>query len=123
MLGEITKLARNKNITAGTFQAIGTLRRAVLGYYDFRQKKYLYATVDKNVELVSAMGNFSIKDDLPFPHIHISVSDENGNVLGGHLSDGSIVNVCEFYISPVGDESLVRKYDGETGLSLYEKNL
>jgi predicted DNA-binding protein with PD1-like motif len=122
MFVEITKLAREKNITAGTFQAIGTLRRAALGYYDFAERKYIYTTIDKNLELISAIGNFSIKDGLPFPHIHISVSDENGNMFGGHLGEGSIANVCEFYISPVEDESLVRKYDEATGLSLYEKN-
>jgi uncharacterized protein len=48
----------------------------------------IHKSWDEHLEIVSCQGTVSIHD----PHIHISVSDINGHVWGGHLKDGCIVN-------------------------------
>ena len=50
---------------------------------------------EKDYEIVSIMGTIS-KDGV---HIHISFADDTGKVVGGHLSDGCIINTtCEVSI-------------------------
>lgn len=65
-----------------------------------------------NFEIVSVTGTLS-EDGV---HIHISVSDELGNTLGGHLKDGCIVNTTAEIVIKVFDEiKLNREYDNNTG--------
>jgi len=63
-------------------------------------------------EIVSATGTLS-EDGV---HIHISVSDEQGNTIGGHLKDGCIINTtAEVGITIFDNIKLKREYDKDTG--------
>lgn len=63
-------------------------------------------------EIVSVTGTLS-KDGV---HIHISVSDENGNTIGGHLKDGCIIDTtAEVCLLEFEDIKFSRKYDKNTG--------
>lgn len=63
-------------------------------------------------EIVSATGTLS-EDGV---HIHISVSDEKGNTIGGHLKDGCIINTtAEIVLLEFKEIKLKREYDLETG--------
>lgn len=65
-----------------------------------------------NYEIVSLMGTIS-KDGA---HLHISFSDINGNVLGGHLNSGCLINTtCEICILELEKYDLSREYDEKTG--------
>lgn len=67
---------------------------------------------DGRFEIVSITGTLS-EDGV---HIHISVSDELGNTIGGHLKDGCIVNTtAEIAIEVFDDIKLKREYDENTG--------
>lgn len=49
-------------------------------------------------------------------HLHISVSDDKGNCLGGHLLDGNIVNTtCELVLGKLEDYDSRRIFDKKTG--------
>ena len=63
-------------------------------------------------EIVSITGTLSLDG----VHIHISVSDENGNTIGGHLKDGCIVNTtAEVVLHSFNDVQFNREYDESTG--------
>lgn len=63
-------------------------------------------------EIVSITGTLS-KDGV---HIHISVSDETSNTIGGHLKDGCIVNTtAEICLLEIEQIEFKREYDSETG--------
>lgn len=63
-------------------------------------------------EIVSITGTLSLDG----VHIHISVSDENGNTIGGHLKDGCIVNTtAEVVLHSFNDVQFSREYDEGTG--------
>lgn len=67
---------------------------------------------DGRFEIVSITGTLS-EDGV---HIHISVSDEAGNTIGGHLKDGCIVNTtAEVVIKVFEDIKLKREVDENTG--------
>ena len=66
---------------------------------------------ERDYEIVSIMGTIS-KDGV---HIHISFADDTGKVVGGHLSDGCIINTtCEVSIIKSDKYRLSREYDEET---------
>ena len=49
-------------------------------------------------------------------HIHVSFADEEGVTIGGHLSDGCIVNTtCEVCIIEIDNYKMNRVFDEETG--------
>ena len=63
-------------------------------------------------EIVSATGTLT-EDGV---HIHISVADELGNTIGGHLKDGCIVNTtAEIVLNTFDNIKLKRQYDETTG--------
>lgn len=63
-------------------------------------------------EIVSVTGTLS-EDGV---HIHISISDEQGNTLGGHLKDGCIVDTTAEVVLEIFDGiKLKREYDEKTG--------
>jgi len=114
----ITELAKNKGIEAGSFTAIGALKRAKLGYYDQRSQEYREIRIDSPHEMASCMGNVSLKDGEPFTHAHVVLADETGNTKAGHLLEG-IVFAAEVHLRQLEGPRLERKYDELTGLSLW----
>lgn len=62
-------------------------------------------------EIVSLMGTLS-EDDV---HLHLSVSDEEGKTIGGHLKNGCIVNTtAEICILALDDYKFTREFDENT---------
>lgn len=114
----ITELARSKGIKAGSFTAIGALKRARLGYYDQKNHEYREMKIDSPHEIASCMGNVSLKDGEPFIHAHVVLADEVGNTKAGHLFEG-IVFAGEVHLRQLEGPGLERKYDEVTGLSLW----
>ena len=54
----------------------------------------------------------------PFSHTHITFSDTNYNVFGGHLFDAQISATGEFKID-ILDSKIDRKFSNEIGLNLW----
>lgn len=71
-----------------------------------------YLEVEEDFEIVSLIGTVSNGN----AHIHISLSDEIGNVIGGHLCPGTIVNTtCELVLGVLEDYESTREDDVDTG--------
>ncbi|MBI5228807.1 DNA-binding protein [Candidatus Micrarchaeota archaeon] len=118
LLETITHAAEKSHITAGFFILVGTLKKANLGFY--RKGKYETIKIDGPVEIVSCMGNISLKEDKPFAHAHISVSNEKGEVTGGHVMSGcTIAATGELVLIEAADARLLRKLDKKTQLFLW----
>jgi hypothetical protein len=118
LVRSITELARSKGVEAGSFTAIGALKRARLGYYDQRSHAYREMMIDMPHEMASCIGNVSLKDGEPFVHAHVVLADEAGNTKAGHLFEG-IVFAAEVHLHQLEGPILERKYDEVTGLSLW----
>jgi predicted DNA-binding protein with PD1-like motif len=118
LVQSITELARSRGIEAGSFTAIGALKRARLGYYDQKNHEYREIKIDSPHEMASCTGNISLKDGEPFAHVHVVLADEAGNTKAGHLLKG-IVFAAEVHLRQLKGPKLGRKYDELTGLSLW----
>ncbi|MDD5688461.1 MAG: DNA-binding protein [Elusimicrobia bacterium] len=116
----IISICKRKKINSGVVFFIGAVQKATLGYYHQNTKKYKKIFLNKPLEIVSGMGNISFKNKKHFLHAHISLSDKNGKVFGGHLFSPTIIFVCEVFILRE-NKKLSRGFDKQTGLFLWQK--
>jgi len=117
LLEAITQQTTQSGITAGFFQLIGTLKEAKLGFY--RHGEYETIQIPGPLEIVSCLGNVSVKEKETIVHAHIAVADETGAVFGGHLLPGCPISVTgELVLVETPDAKLERKWDEKTKLHL-----
>ncbi len=120
LLGLLTSICGRENVTHGEVRAIGALTQARLGYYNQVAREYKEITVPSPCEIVSLVGNISLKDGRPFVHAHLAVAGATGRVLGGHLLEGCLVFAGEYVIRELEVSPLLeRAYDEATGLALW----
>jgi len=117
----LTAVAHEENIRAGRITGIGAVTHAVVSYYDQASRKYGSVDIDHGMEILSLVGNISIKDGKPFVHAHITLADHDGRAFGGHLMPGTLVFVFEVFIDVFKGEDLVRTPHEETGLALWQR--
>jgi len=122
LYGALADYCLKNKIKSGLIIAVGALKNAKLSYYDQSKKVFLPKNINKPLEILSCLGNVSLKDGQPFVHVHLTVSDKTGRVYGGHLEKGSVVFACECAILETSGELLNRKFDKLTGLSLWDFN-
>jgi len=117
LLETITLVAAKSKIRAGFFILIGTLKSARMGFY--QDGKYTPIEMQKPLEIVSCLGNISMKEGKPFPHAHLAVSDDGGRVFGGHAMHGCIIGAtAELVIVEAVGLKITREPDEITKLSL-----
>ena len=116
---EIISYCQKENIEAGAIiSAVGCISHLHIRLAEAKE----YIDKEECYEIVSITGTVS-KDDV---HIHISVADNTGKTIGGHLKDGTIVDTtCEVVIYELKDYIFSREPDAETGydeLSIKKSN-
>jgi len=117
LLEAVTQVATKSKISAGFFFLIGTLKSAKLGFY--RDGRYLPVDMQQELEIVSCLGNISIKEGKAFPHAHLAVSDETGRVFGGHAMSGCTIGAtAELVLVEAQGLKMTRQLDKTTNLSL-----
>jgi predicted DNA-binding protein with PD1-like motif len=110
---EIQKIAKENNIQAGVIlSAVGSLRESKIRVPVINgEVKYI---TPANLEIDNLHGTVSINGS----HLHISVSDIEGTVMGGHVKDGCIIRTtCELVIGILDDTVFTREADSGTGFN------
>ncbi len=96
---------------------VGSLRSLTIR---FANKSNL-TVLDEKFEIISLAGTISQHE----AHLHISISDGEGKMLGGHLAEGSLIyTTCEIVIGILDDVVFKRELDSTTGykeLKIYRK--
>lgn len=110
---EIERIVLENNIQAGIIlAAVGGLQKAVLRLSKLANGEHPVKTIEGPLEIVSCTGTLS-KEGC---HIHLSVSDREGNCYGGHLKKGSTVFVTiELVFGVFEDVVYKRIFDEQTG--------
>ncbi|MFZ5652146.1 MAG: PPC domain-containing DNA-binding protein [Bacillota bacterium] len=132
LLQTLTSLCTEANIRLGNLQAIGTVSKAVVGFYLQEAREYVTLDYNYHQEIISLQGNISIREGIPEIHAHVALSDGRGKLYGGHLLEGTVVFSCEYIISEYipeiadvmedsEDTTFTRSYDEETGLFLWPR--
>jgi hypothetical protein len=118
LLKAVTQTAEKAGVKAGFFLLVGSLKRAKMGFY--HKGRYEHIELTEPLEIVSCMGNVSVREDKPFIHAHIAVSNRKGEVFGGHvLPDCIIAATGELVLFEAVGVDLKRELDAKTGLYLW----
>jgi predicted DNA-binding protein with PD1-like motif len=109
LLGELEAVVSQKNIEAGcVLSAVGSLTHATLR---LANQEY-YSEYNGHFEIVSMTGTVSIHGS----HLHTSISDENGNTIGGHLVPGcKVYTTAEMVLGIIDDVVYKREIAEDSG--------
>jgi len=109
LFDEIESVVMEKNIVAGcVLSAVGSLTHATLR---LANRDY-YSEYEGHFEIVSMTGTVSVHGS----HLHISISDEEGKTIGGHLVAGcQIYTTTEMVLAIFEDVVYMREYAEDSG--------
>jgi len=119
LVAELQNFVVEEGITLAWISGVGAVARANLRYYNQEEKSWLDIDLDKNLEVISLLGNISLLNGEPIVHVHITLSDEEGRCYGGHVGPGTIVFNMEILLDTLTGPSVIRKLDADTGLTLW----
>ena len=122
LLLTLKRFCDENEITQGTLIVIGAVQQATVGYYDQEAREYRANSFNQPMEVVSCSGNISLLEGKPFVHAHIVLADSEGKpAAAGHLMEDTIIFAGEAFVQELIGEPLVRKFDEQTSLSLWEE--
>ena len=111
------KIAAAENVKLASINGIGACSKIEMGYIDLNIKEYIFKTFEGNLEILQATGNITLKDGEPFPHIHISVANNECKAFGGHLNEATISATFEGVMQII-DHEIHREFNEDLGLAL-----
>lgn len=106
---EIINFVKKNNIRAGfILTGVGSLTRATLRMADTN----IIKDFEKKFEINSLSGTLSLDG----AHLHISVSDETGKEIGGHVKKGCLIYItAEIIIGEIENTKFSREFNKKTG--------
>jgi uncharacterized protein len=117
VVSTLEAFAREHEITAARFTAIGAFSEAKLGYFDWERKEYEEVPLAEQVEVLTLAGDVALKDGEPSVHAHVVLGKRDATAHGGHLLEARVRPTLELVLveSPA---HLRKEHDPETGLAL-----
>ena len=115
------EIFENEDVKSAWISGIGAVENVEIGSYNLKNKKYDRMKLEGIYELTSLTGNLSYKENQPFMHLHVNLSDHECKAYGGHLFNADIGIAGEFFINIIDIHSK-RVYDENIGLHLIEFN-
>ena len=99
LIASLADFCGKRGIGAGTFTGIGSCRRAELGFFDPKKKKYAFKTFRGPREIASLLGNISVMDGRPFVHAHAVLGRRDFRAISGHLREAEILAAGEVILT------------------------
>jgi len=108
--------AKDHNLSASHFTAIGAFSEVTLGYFQWEKKEYKKIPVKEQVEVLSMAGDITLQDGEPKVHAHVVLGKSDGTAHGGHLIEARVRPTLEVIVveSP---KHLQRKYNPDVGFA------
>lgn len=119
VLDGLKQVATEFKLTASHFTAIGAFQEVTLGFFDLAGKRYKKTVIREQVEVLSLIGDISLKDADPQIHAHVVVGKDDCTTLGGHLIHGLVRPTLEVILTE-SPSHLHREFNAEFGLPLIQ---
>lgn len=122
VIAGLKQAAREYNLAASHFTAIGAFSELVVGFFNAETKEYQQTSIHQQMEVLSLIGSVSLLKAEPQLHAHIVVGLSDATTRGGHLMRGIVRPTLEVVLveSPV---HLRRQFDPGAGLPLIDLGL
>ncbi len=113
----VNDFCRKENLTLGSLSGLGAVDSAKLGLYSIEKQEYIVNEFKGEYEITSLVGNITAKDGVPYIHMHMTISDITGAVVGGHLSEARVAVTCEIVIQ-TAEGTIERAPDPVIGINM-----
>ena len=117
VLAGLLDFARKHHLRGARFTAIGAFSDVMLGYFEWDRKDYKRIPVAEQVEVLSLIGDVTVKDGEPQVHAHVVAGKSSGAAVGGHLIAAHVRPTLEVMLTE-SPEQLVREMDADSGIAL-----
>src|ERR1700720_3185937 len=119
IMSGLTEFAVHEKLVAGQFTAIGALESARFGWFDRAQNAYRNIPIDRQVEMISLIGDVGLVNGVPQIHAHGAVGFPDGQVHGGHMLEAIVWPTLELFFTAYSTP-LIKTHDAETSLFLFD---
>lgn len=109
-------IAKKENVKLASVSGIGATDDFEVGIFDLDKSEYNRIKFEGNHEINALIGNITLKDGEPYLHLHITATNRDGKVVGGHLFDGTISLTAEIFIN-TQNAGLERRFDENLGIN------
>lgn len=116
---KLKEISLKENIKLASVYGLGATDDFTIGIFSVSKKDYKERNFKGEFEILSIIGSISTLDGEYYPHLHISASNGDGNVFGGHMKSARISVTCELTINII-DGIVDRQKDPETGINIYK---
>jgi len=91
LIDYLKSVSNQIGVKRAAVMAIGSLKKAKVGYLNVSTGKYEAIDLDEFLELVSALGYiYTTSDGVTNVHVHVTLGRRNGSTVGGHLIEGVV---------------------------------
>ena len=117
VIESLLRLLRSEGIGYAAVTGLGGVRHVRLSYWNSETRQYEQHDIEEQLEVVSLIGNATMKDGEPFLHLHISLGRRDLSMFGGHFNDAVAHPTLEVWLQP--EEVAVHRFvDDASGLAL-----
>ena len=115
----LTAFAKEHDVSAAHFTAIGAFSEVRLGYFQRDKKDYKEIPVHEQVEVLSLIGDIALEKAEPKVHAHTVLGAADGSTRGGHLLEAKVWPTLEVVLTR-SPKHLRKKVDPDVGLALID---
>ena len=119
VMEQLQRFAKENDLTASNFTAIGAFSDARIGFFDLRNEDYEAIAINEQVEVLSLVGDITLDNGKPKIHAHVVVGKRDGTAHGGHLLEAHVRPTLEVVLTE-SPATLKRRSDPATGLALID---
>jgi len=106
-------------ISFAQMTGLGAVKSATVAYWNSTKQEYETHALEEQMEVISLIGNVSIREGEPFAHIHLGLGRKDLSVIGGHFNAAVAHPMLEIWLTPI-DGSVTRTLDESCGLFLMD---
>ena len=112
-------LLKGEGIGYATLTGLGAVRWARLAYWNGVTREYEPHDLEEQLEVVSLVGNVTLRDGEPFLHWHVSLGRHDLSLLGGHFLDAIVHPNMEIWLQRESGP-VHRRVETDSGLALMD---
>ena len=115
----VMAVLNHEKIGYATLTGLGAVRWVKLAYWNATSREYEEHEVEEQLEVVSLVGNVTLRDGEPFVHWHISLGRHDLTQFGGHFLDAIVHPNFELWLQRE-DGPVHRRVEADSGLALMD---
>jgi predicted DNA-binding protein with PD1-like motif len=115
LVESLTPWLVDQGVEYASVTGLGAVRHATFSWFNWEEKRYETHDFDEQMEVLSLVGNVTIRENAPFLHAHVSLGHRDLSLTGGHLNELVARPLLEIWLAQE-DATVTRVLDESCGL-------